>query len=494
MDADTSPWPSLRGSILAVTAGLAILGASGFVEAHAFLVPTTLKYTLTVAGPLILFMAASIRRPLHLITTLVILAAPFANATAQFAGIRISPLVPLLLLGFALIAVSDPLRGGRRPSMRWSGLLAFPLLLLPLADGSENHQFIRSLALLIGVAWLVSYAAADEEGLRVVLVAVTIQAAVQGAIAIWEWRTGHTLNLYSLAGGNQPLAVEYMYGSASRPDGSLNDPISLGNAMAITVPLISILILTVRSGAMRLLVVAALVLSGVALVLSLDRAGWIGATVGLAAAIALLPRGFRRRAIPYATVGIVVVVVATVALEGSAVSSRFLSIFDPTSTQGKTAQETGSAVGEQIRLQLWSVALNDGFLRHPVTGIGIDNMGQLEREHTTSSGAGVKAGTAIFQNASSTYFQLIGEGGLFALALLLLLLTALLADVRVAVNAHPVIGAALAGAVVAVLICWTTDIVVTYEPVAACVGVLFGAVAGAARSDASVGSASDLAI
>jgi O-antigen ligase len=189
-----------------------------------------------------------------------------------------------------------------------------------------------------------------------------------------------------------------------------------------------------------------------------------------------------------------VVVVATVALEGSAVSSRFLSIFDPTSTQGKTAQETGSAVGEQIRLQLWSVALNDGFLRHPVTGIGIDNMGQLEREHTTSSGAGVKAGTAIFQNASSTYFQLIGEGGLFALALLLLLLTALLADVRVAVNAHPVIGAALAGAVVAVLICWTTDIVVTYEPVAACVGVLFGAVAGAARSDASVGSASDLAI
>jgi O-antigen ligase len=216
--------------------------------------------------------------------------------------------------------------------------------------------------------------------------------------------------------------------------------------------------------------------------LALDRASWIAAAVGLVVAIALLPRVARKKAIPYAVVGVAVVVLGSLLLAGPAVTSRFSSLFDPTSTTGKTAQEAGEAAGEQNRLQLWTVALKYGFLDHPAAGIGIDNMGQLEREHTTVSGLAVRAGTLIYANAASTYLQLLGEGGLFALALLVLFLSNLLADIRSAFRAHPLLGAALAGSVVAILICWVTDIVVYYEPVAACVGVLFGAVAGAARA------------
>jgi len=469
--------------------GLAVLGASGFVQAHAFALPTTLKYGLTVAGPLVIFFAASIARPLLLITGLTVICAPFANATAQFAGIRVSPLVPLLLLGFALIAVSDPPRN-RAPWLRWTSLLAFPLLLLPLEQGSHNHQFVASLGLLIGVACMVSYAAADKDGLRVVLAAVAIQAAIQGAIAIWEARSGHTLNLYSSGTAGQPAGQQiYTYGTSHQPTGSLNDPISLGNVLALSIPLIAVLMIAVKSATSRLLLIGALALAGAALALSLDRAGWIGAAVGLVAAIALLPRVSRRKAIPYAVLGLVVVVVAALVLEGPTIASRFSSIFDPTSTQGKTAQEKGSAAGEQTRLQLWSVAFNDGFLKHPVAGIGIDNMGQLEREHTSNAGAAVKAQTAIYQDAASTYLQLIGDGGLFALALLVLLLSGLIGDARAAVKAHPVLGAGLAGGVIAILICWGTDVVVFYEPVAACVGVLFGALAAAARSIESPGRA-----
>jgi O-antigen ligase len=489
VNAGKSRWPSLRALIMVASAGLAVLGASGFVQAHAFALPTPLKYGLTVAGPLVLFFAATLAKPLYLITGLLVVSAPFANATAQFSSVRVSPLVPLMILGFALIAVSDPPRN-RTPVLRWSAVLAFPLLLLPLADGGKNHEFIVSLALLISVGWMVSYAAADKEGLRIVLVAVAIQAAIQGAIAIWEARAGHTLNLYSSGTATASL---YKVGTTVEPTGSFNDPISLGNVMAISVPLISVLVLTVRSGAGRLLLAGALALSGAALGLSLDRAGWIGAVVGVVIGIALLPRVARRKAIPYATLGLLVVVGVTLAIGGSAVTSRFSTIFNPTSTQGKTAQEKGSAAGEQIRLQLWSIAFHDGFLQHPVAGIGIDNMGQLEREHTSSAGSAVKAGTAIYQNAASTYLQLLGDGGLFALALLLFLLSGLFADVRAALQAHPLVAAGLAGAVVTLLICWVTDVAVFKEPVAACVGVLFGALAGAARSIKPGGGASDLA-
>ena len=243
---------SLRTAILLGAAGLAVIAASGLVEAETFTLPTTLKYCLTIAAPLVVFATALMEKPLHLITGLTIIAAPFVGETAELAGERVSLLVPLLLAGFALVVVSEV---DRRPpsALRWAGWLAFPLLLIPLAAGSDNHGFIVALALLLAIAWLVSKTAADESGLRAVLTAVVVQAAIQAGIAIWESRTGHPLNLYGSAGTSQ-YATNYIYGYGSfkRPNGSLADPISLANVLAISVPLIAVMLVTARSWTTRL--------------------------------------------------------------------------------------------------------------------------------------------------------------------------------------------------------------------------------------------------
>ena len=109
---------SLRTAILLGAAGLAVIAASGLVEAETFTLPTTLKYCLTIAAPLVVFATALMEKPLHLITGLTIIAAPFVGETAELAGERVSLLVPLLLAGFALAVVSEV---DRRPpsALRW---------------------------------------------------------------------------------------------------------------------------------------------------------------------------------------------------------------------------------------------------------------------------------------------------------------------------------------------------------------------------------------
>jgi len=472
---------SIRTVILVGSALLTVMATGGLVETEVFTLPTGLKYVLTVAAPLIIFAAALMRRPLHLITALAIIGAPFVGATAQLAGIRVSLLVPLLLAGFAVVAISDPV-GGRPGTLRWAGILAFPLLLIPLVNGSGNHQFVASLALALALAWLVSQTASEQRGMKVVFAAFAVQAAAQAAIAIWGSETGRTLNLYSSPGTTQ-YARDYLYTFAgvTRPSGTFDDPIGLSNGLAIAVPLMVALLLTVRSASARLLLVMAVGLTTVALALTLDRTSWIATVAAVAVALVLLPRAVRRPAIPWLTAGMLAALAAATIVVGSALTGKLASIFDPTGTQGKTQAEVGAAKGEQDRTQYWSIALRDGFLHQPLAGIGIDNMGQLILDHSAGAGAGVRAGTGRFANAASTYLQLIGEGGLLAVALLLTLFYGLICDLRAGVRADPVLGAGLAGAVVALLICWATDVVVYSEPVAACVGALLGAVAAAGR-------------
>jgi hypothetical protein len=185
---------------------------------------------------------------------------------------------------------------------------------------------------------------------------------------------------------------------------------------------------------------------------------------------------------PYVVLGVAVTGVAAALIAGPAVVQRLTTILTPRATQGKTALQRGNAQGEALRVQFWGIALGDGFLRHPVAGIGVGDMGQFIQNHSTNAGIGVRAGTAQYANAASTYFQLIGEAGLFAIALFGLVFTGLARDLRAGLRAYPVLGAGLAGAAVALLVCWVTDVVVYYEPVAACAGVLFGAVAAAGRA------------
>jgi len=363
-----------------------------------------------------------------------------------------------------------------------AGVLAFPLLLVPLALGSDNHPFITTLALLLAVAWVVCRTAEEPGGMQVVIGAVAVSATLQGAIAIWQRITGHQLNLYSAAGTAQfAKNYFYTYGTSLRPTGSLPDPISLGNVLAIAMPPIAAMAVRAKTWSLRISLIAAVVIVGTGLVLTLSRMSWIGAFAGLIIGALLLPRPSRRAVLPMLVAGVVGVGIAGTIIVGPSISGRVTSILHPTSTTGVSADQKGVAAGDQNRLEYWKVAVDDAFLRHPIAGIGIDNMAPFIIDRVATTGAGIRTGTITFIHAHSTYFQLLGEGGLFALTLLVLLLRGMYRDVRDGLLAHPILGAGLAGGVVALLICWTTDWVIRNSPVAAAVAVLLGALAGAGR-------------
>lgn len=478
-----------RTAIALLAAAATLLAATGIVQLRTFQYPSSLKYALTILAPLVVLMAATVKRSLRAITATAIVAGPFVDATASIGGTRVSVLVPALLSGAVLASLSCP-PVGRPASLAAAGVLAFPLLAVPLVIGSANRPFITTLALLLAVAWLVSRTAEEPGGMTAVLMAMAASAAIQSAIAIWQARTGHQLNLYSSAGSSQFSSdYFYAYGSTRRPPGAFNDPISLGNMLAISLPLVSVLAVHVRSSGARAVLVAIALVTGVALALSLSRAPWIGALAGMGVTLVLLPRATRRSVLPIAVTGLAAIAAAAFVLAGPAVRGRFLSLRNPTAVQGQPSVQQGVAEGDRHRLEYWRVAFEDGFLQHPIAGIGVDKMEPFLVDRVANFGPAIRPGTLGFLSAHSTYLQLLGEGGLFALALLLLLFRGLLKDARAGLRAYPILGAGLAGAAVALLICWTTDWVVHYEPVAACVAVLLGALAAAGRAGSQVPSA-----
>jgi O-Antigen ligase len=474
---------SPRTIVLCASGLLALIASTGVIEDKAFAQPTTLKYALTVAAPLIVFLAAWMEEPLHLFVALTIVAAPLTGATASLGQIRVSLLIPLLFADLGLIALSPPTRR-RGTRLRWVGVAAFPLLLLPIATSSHSKPFAVSLGLLLVMAFVVSQVARDEKGLRVVMGAIVAQGILQALVAIWNADTGHILNLYSSAGSTQ-YATNYIYnfGGLIRPAGTLPDPISLANVLVIGIPISVALLFAIRDSWARAGLLLGLCVVVAALVLALDRASWIGAIAGLATAILIFPKAIRRPAAARVATGIIAAGVLAVVIGGSATTAKFESIFAPTKTAGVTQQEKNIAEGEQTRLDFWRIAITDGFGDHPVAGVGAGNASELVLDHSSRQNAGLNVSNGQFANLASTYLQLIAEGGIGALVLLILLCSGLAADLCYAVRVDRLLVAGLAGSTVALLVCWVTDVVVYYEPVAACEGALFGVIAGvAARS------------
>ena len=167
---------------------------------------------------------------------------------------------------------------------------------MPFWEGTAHSQYLVVFGAMIVVGWLVARAASLPGGLRVVAWSLVASGTIQAALAIWEFRTGHLLNLYSSA-GNNVFGSDYFFafGTENRPTGSLYDPISLGNILALACPLALVLSATARTTTARLLASVAMLLIGIGLTLSLSRMSWIGAVAGLVLAIVLLPSRHRSR-------------------------------------------------------------------------------------------------------------------------------------------------------------------------------------------------------
>jgi O-antigen ligase len=463
------------------SAAVVAVATTGMGQSVLFAHPSTTKYALTILGPLLVFAAVLSERPLRVVMLPAIVVAPLVSATAGLGSVHVSVLAPFLIAG-ALLAPFARTAPSERSALALAGLLAFPLLLVPLAAGSNNRPFIVALALVLSLGWLVSLVAREPGGLTAVLAAITVSAAIQSVIAIWESRSGQLLNLYGQAGTHEFLSnYLFNYGSTLRPDGTFSDPISLGNFLAIALPCALVLGVSVRGTLRKLSISIAAMLIATGLVLSLSRASWVAGMAGSIVALLMLPSAQRRSAAKAVAVAAVLIVVIAAAAAGPVVLTRFVSIGNPTSMQNVSKTQKNVAQGDQKRLEYWHIALVDAFGEHPAAGIGIEDMGGYLRNRVENAGNGIVEGTAIYLHAHSTYFQLLGEAGLFGLVLLLLFIRGLLRDAFVSVRGDPLLGPGMAGASVALLICWATDWVIHNEPVAASVGVVLGLIAAGGR-------------
>ncbi|HKN49560.1 MAG TPA: O-antigen ligase family protein [Actinomycetota bacterium] len=475
----------LRWGAILLLAALSLAGAAGLTSQALFTQPTTLKYAVTVAGPLLLLLAALHPRPLEPIVAGMVIVAPFAAYPFTLKGIGVPAILPFGLVAVVLAVATGP-HGGPKSSLARSAPFIAALLLLPVLAGTQlsaTGDHISSPLVVVGtllaMSWLVARAAATPEGTRLVIAAVVASAVLQAALAIWEFQTGRTLNLFTSSQSSFASGYFFSYGASNRPTGSYADPISLGNVLAIALPLTTIAALSYRrrgnslnrgpvaGRTLPVLVMAAGMLIGLGLVLTFSRMSWVAAVAGLALAVLLRPKGARARlAGGLLLLGGLAIVIA-VAAAGPTLRTRYDSIFHPTGAGVSTAN------GDRTRQQLWKAAL-DVAVQYPVAGVGFDKLAPELATHV--------ADVSILSHAHSTYLQVAAEGGLvLGIGALTLFALALGRDLGKGLRRSP-LAAGLAGSILALAICWTTDYTIRYEAVAASVAPLVGLVAAAGRS------------
>jgi O-Antigen ligase len=455
---------------LVVGAGLvALLGAAGITEAHVFHQPSTLKYAVTIIGPLFIGSLFMSRDPVSLVAALLIFAAPFAGFSMTFKNTHVPLLAPIAVVAAAVAVVSER-EPGRRSTLAFAGGLALVLFLLPVIESAKLSDTLAVLASLFLAAYFASLASSSERRFLTLAWAFVASAAVQAALAVWENTTGHRLNLYGTAGA-QTFGANYFFGyigGKTRPPGAFYDPISLGNMLAIAVPLCAGL--AIHYGRSRRWVQMALALLAAALIvtgleITLSRMSWLGAVIGLVVAAALLPPAQRRAVLP----GLVLVIgiAAVLGLFGgsSPVIERLGSITHP-------LNETGTGNEDVLRVDVWGQAVSVA-QRHPIAGVGFGGLVKILSSQFAPAG--------LQSQAQSTYLQVAAEAGLLGVAGLLAVLYAAVNDLGRFFRTDRLWAAILAGSFVAMLVCWSTDVTVRYSGVAVYMGMLFGMIAGSSR-------------
>jgi len=451
------------------------VGASGILATKLFHQYSTLKWAITLGGPVLIILLLTVRRPAAWAAGIVILTVPIEPYVTTVSNQPISILFVTSLLATVVVTIEGGVkanRSGKKPMLAgvvpWIALL----LVLPSVLGTGFDHEVLYLCLLVDIAWICARVVALYPDGRSMLVIVFVgSAAAQATLALVQHVTGQQYSLYGGAGTVSYSAHSYFYdyGSAARTTGTFFDPISLGNVLAMALPLAMLLALRrdSRTGHRWFAGLSALLIVG-GLAVSLSRASWMGAIAGVLC-ISLFSQGDqRRRAIACSAVFIVGVLLVVSAWYGPAISSRFASILHPTASTVRTAS------GDKTRQVDWNFALKT-FEENPILGVGIGNLAAQYQELVSGSGAGT--------HASDVYLQYLAEGGIFGGAALLLLAGAVWVDLFRARRTdwlYP----GLAGAFVSVGITWVTDFTVRYYAVAGCLAILIGlAASGCSRPD-----------
>ncbi|HXN58930.1 MAG TPA: O-antigen ligase family protein [Acidimicrobiales bacterium] len=451
-----------------------LAGTSGFLTPKIFHQVSTLKWAIIAGGPLLLILLLTVRRPSLWATGLVILTIPIEPYVMTIHGQPVSILFVTALQATVVVTIEGGLRHTQRRSTLgavspWIALL----LIIPTILGASVIHELLCVLMFVDVAWICTRVAFLYADGREVIVLVFIGlAGVQSLLALSEYISGHSINLYGGAGTPTYSTQDYFFtfGTNIRTTGTFFDPISLGNVLAMALPLALLVLLRRDSrtayrwfaGAMALLVIGGLTVS-------LSRASWIGACAGVLC-VAFFSRGvLRRRAFGLAATLLLGSLIIGSTLYGPALAARFDSIFHPTASTVRTAP------GDKLREQDWNVSFGV-FEQNPITGVGFGRLvAHLEAEIP---------GTDSSSQAQNTYLQYLAEGGVIGGAALLLLGAAVSNDLyrsRRTDWLYP----GLVGSFVSVAIAWVTDYTVQYYAVAGCLAVAVGLAASSSYRSAT---------
>lgn len=445
-------------------AAAAMAGVSGLTASAIFRQPSTEKWALAFVGPILLLVLVNSAEPLVLLYGAALVVIPFGDTGALLLGVHIP--AAFVVVGAAVVTAilsgPDP---RRLTSLGAAGLAGAVLLLIPMFEGAAVFAHAVILCTAASIGWLTSVMVRKLNGVRIVMTCFVLSASVQALFAIYELTTKHQINFYGSA-GSAVFGPNYFFGyeSTFRPVGSFYDPISLGNMLGIALPLGLVLAVQAATTVKRLAAFGMIGVIGAGLLLTLSRMSWVAAAAGLLLTILLLPGKQSRRAL--GTLLPLVGIIAALAFGGgsTAFGDRVTSILHPRSAKVVTAS------GDIARVQDWAASVKI-WAKHAVAGAGLGHYPLALSQQQPDYASGVEA--------QSTYLQLLAEGGLLgAGALLILVLTQVRGLFDLLRAPQRVFAAALAGATLAMLIEWSTDVTVRYAPVAGCMAVVFGATAG----------------
>ena len=198
-----------------------------------------------VAAPLLVIVLLTVERPSAWAIGLVAVTIPIEPYVATIHRQPISVLLVTLVVANIVVEVED--RGRRRPSSRSPALVrvlpyALVLLLLPVAIGVQPlHELLYVLAFL-DIAWLCAKVGGMYPDGRLLVVLLFVgSASLQALVALAQYVTDNAFNLYGGAGSATYSAQSYFfnYETTHRTTGTFFDPISLGNVLAMALPLAS---------------------------------------------------------------------------------------------------------------------------------------------------------------------------------------------------------------------------------------------------------------
>lgn len=461
-----------RSVVLIGAVLLFIAGASGILVTEAFHQYSTLKWIITVAGPALIILLLLVKRPSAWAAGLVIFTVPIEPYVSTIHNQPVSILLVTLLLATLVVTIEGGGHStgtGRKSALGTVTPWVALLLVIPTVLGASIPHEVLYFCLLVDLAWICTRVVALYPDGRLLVVLLFLgSAGAQSAFALIQYVTGHQFNLYGGAGSASYSAQNYFfnYGSAARTTGTFFDPISLGNVLAMALPLALLVLLR---GELRTRyrgfagLIALLLIGGMAV--SLSRASWMAAVAGILC-IAAFSRGHqRRRAFVLSGSLIVAALLIASTLYGPAIEARFTSILDPTASTVRTAS------GDKAREVDWSFALHI-FTENPIFGVGIGNLALQFEASVPGSSAG--------SHASDVYLQYLAEGGVCGGAVLLLLAGGISVDLfrsRRTDWLYP----GLVGSFVGVSITWVTDYTVRYYAVAGCLAVLVGLAASSSH-------------